>query len=150
MTSLLDRDDHPAEEFATLYHLRWAQEENYKCFKCRVEVENWSGKSSLTIRQDFHAKVFTLNLTAVLTRTAQQQVDEHHRGDNHPKQVNLTHALCAMKGTLVRLLTRSDPLELLRALIDVFARTVEPVRPRRLYPRRKGLHGYHMAYKPCS
>jgi hypothetical protein len=27
MTSLLDRDDHPAEEFATLYHLRWAQEE---------------------------------------------------------------------------------------------------------------------------
>ena len=113
-------------------------------------MENWSGKSSLTIRQDFHAKVFTLNLTAVLTRTAQQQVDEHHRGDNHPKQVNLTHALCAMKGTLVRLLTRSDPLELLRALIDDFARTVEPVRPRRLYPRRKGLHGYHMAYKPCS
>src|SRR3954468_6554074 len=50
MTSLLDRDDHPAEEFATLYHLRWAQEENYKCFKCRVEVENWSGKSSLAIR----------------------------------------------------------------------------------------------------
>src|ERR671911_343889 len=79
MTSLLDRDDHPAEEFATLYHLRWAQEENYKCFKCRVEVENWSGKSSLAIRQDFHAKVFTLNLTAVLTRTAQQQVDERHR-----------------------------------------------------------------------
>jgi hypothetical protein len=152
MTSLLDRDDHPAEEFATLYHLRWAQEENYKCFKCRVEVENWSGKSSLAIRQDFHAKVFTLNLTVVLTHTAQQQVDEQHRGDVHPKQVNLTHALCAMKGTLVRLLTRSDPLELLRALIDVFARTIEPVRPRRLYPRRKGprLHGYHMTYKPCS
>jgi hypothetical protein len=37
-----------------------------------------------------------------------------------------------MKGTLVRLLTRSDPLDLLRALIDVFARTIEPVRPRRL------------------
>jgi hypothetical protein len=152
MTSLLDRDDYPTEEFATLYHLRWTQEENYKCFKCRVEVENWSGKSSLAIRQDFHAKVFTLNLTVVLTRTAQQQVDEHHRGDSHPKQVNLTHALCAIKGTLVRLLTRSDPLELLRALIDVFARTIEPVRPRRLYPRRKGprLHGYHMTYKPCS
>jgi hypothetical protein len=88
----------------------------------------------------------------VLTRTAQQQVDEHHCGDSHPKQVNLTRALCAMKGTLVRLLTQPDPLELLRALINVFARTVEPVRPERLYPRRKGprLHGYHMAYKPCS
>jgi hypothetical protein len=54
-----------------------------------------------------------------------------------------------MTGTLVRLLTRSNPLELLRALIDVFANTVEPVRPRRLYPGRIGprLYGYHMAYK---
>jgi hypothetical protein len=40
-------------------------------FRIAVEVENWSGKSSLAICQDFHAKVFTLNLTAVLTRTAQ-------------------------------------------------------------------------------
>src|SRR4051794_23065668 len=152
MTSLLDRDDCPTEEFATLYHLRWAQEENYKCFKCRIEVENWSGKSSLAIPQDFHAKVFTLNLTAVLTRTAQQQVDEQHGDDVHPKQVNLTHALCAMKGTLARLLPRSAPWELLRPLIKFFARTIDPVRPRRLYQRRKGPrpHGYHMTYKPCS
>ena len=97
MTSLLDRDIYPAEAFAELYHLRWAQEECYKCFKSRVEVENWSGKSALTIRQDFHAKVLTLNLTAVLTSTAQQMVDDRCRGDGHPKQVNLTYALCAMK-----------------------------------------------------
>src|SRR3954463_9577726 len=48
---------YPAEPFAGLYHLRWAQEEHYKCFKCRVEVENWSGKSALTICQDFHARL---------------------------------------------------------------------------------------------
>jgi hypothetical protein len=40
MTSLLNREDHPAEAFATLYHLRWTQEENYKCFKCRVRVRS--------------------------------------------------------------------------------------------------------------
>jgi hypothetical protein len=152
MTSLLDPDDYPAEEFAGLYHLRWAQEEHYKCFKCRVEVENWSGKSALTIAQDFHAKVLALNLTAVLARAAQNVIDECRRNDVHPKQVNMTHALCAMKGALVHLLTRTNPLELLRRLIEIFARTVEPVRPGRSYPRRKGprLHGYHMAYKPCT
>ena len=152
MTSLLNREDHPAEAFATLYHLRWAQEENYKCFKCRVEVENWSGKSALTIDQDFHAKVLALNLTAVLARAAQDVVDDRCRDDIHPKQVNMTHALCAMKGALIRLLTRSDPLELLRVLITAVAHTVEPIRPGRSSPRRKGprLHGYHMAYKPCT
>src|SRR4051812_401426 len=41
--------------------------------------------------------------------------------------------------------------ELVEGIVTVpLARTVEPVRPGRLYPRRKGLHGYHMAYKPCS
>jgi hypothetical protein len=152
MTSLLACDDYPAEAFAGLYHLRWTQEECYKCFKCRVEVENWSGKSALTIDQDFHAKVLALNLTAVLVRTAQEIVDDRGRDAVHPKQVNMTHALCAMKGAPVRLLTRGNPLELLRRLIEIFARTVEPVRPRRSYPRRKGPHlqGYHMAYKPCT
>jgi hypothetical protein len=152
MTSLLACDDYPAEAFAGLYHLRWTQEECYKCFKCRVEVENWSGKSALTIDQDFHAKVLALNLTAVLVRTAQEIVDDRGRDAVHPKQVNMTHALCAMKGALVRLLTRGNPLELLRRLIEIFARTVEPVRPRRSYPRRKGPHlqGYHMACKPCT
>ena len=152
MTSLLACDDYPAEAFAGLYHLRWTQEECYKCFKCRVEVENWSGKSALTIDQDFHAKVLALNLTAVLVRTAQEIVDDRGRDAVHPKQVNMTHALCAMKGALVRRLTRGNPLELLRRLIEIFARTVEPVRPRRSYPRRKGPHlqGYHMACKPCT
>ena len=151
MASLLDRDDYPAEEFAALYHLRWAEEEHFKCFKSRVEVENWSGKSALTIDQDFQAKVFTLNLTTALATAAQQHVDQHHEADVHPKRVNLTHALCTMKQALVRLLTRSDALELLRAVIEVIARTVEPVRPGRSYPRRRGprLHGYPMAYKPC-
>ena len=152
MTSLLDAVDFPTDAFAELYHLRWAQEESYKRFKCRVEVENWSGKSALSIFQDFHAKVLALNLTAVLASTAQEIVDDRRRDDSHPKQVNMTHALCAMKDALVRLLTRANPVELLRRLIEILADTVEPVRPGRSNPRRKGprLHGYYMAYKPCS
>ena len=144
MTSLLDPDTYPADAFAELYHLRWAQEECYKCFKSRVEVENWSGKSALTICQDFHAKVLALNLTAVLASTAQEIVDDRlRRRSSQAGQHDLRAA--AMKNALVRLLTRANPVELLRRLIDIVARTVEPVRPGRSYPRRKGprLHGYY-------
>ena len=152
MTSLLEAEDFPTEDFAALYHERWAQEESYKRFKCRVDVENWSGKSALSIFQDFQAKVLTLNLTAVLASTAQESVDARCRDDLHAKQVNMTHALCAMKGALVRLLTCANPVTFLRRWIEIFANTVEPVRPGRSNPRRKGprLHGYYMAYKPCS
>jgi hypothetical protein len=152
MTSLLDAEDFPAGEFAELYQRRWAQEESYKCFKSRVEVENWSGKSALSIHQDFHAKVLALNLTAVLAHSAQEIVVDRHRDECHPKQINKTHALCAMKNAVVQLLTCATPMALLRRLIEIFANTVEPIRPRRSYARRKGprLHGYYTAYKPCS
>jgi hypothetical protein len=54
MTSWLEAETYPAQEFTELSQLRWAQDESDKCFKSRVESENWSGKSALSIRQDVH------------------------------------------------------------------------------------------------
>jgi hypothetical protein len=31
-------------------------EEDYKAIKCRMELENFTGKSVLSVYQDFHAK----------------------------------------------------------------------------------------------
>ena len=152
MTSLLDSEEYPTGCFAELYFLRWGHEEHYKRFKSRLEVENWSGVTILTVYQDFFAKVFSLNLTMVMSNTSQEIVEVRHAKDKHPKQVNVAHALCVMKDAIIRLLNCSTPLPLLRALIETIASTVEPARQQRVYPRRKGprLHGYHMTYKPCT
>ena len=66
--SLLDQERYPYALFKDLYYHRWPVEEDYKVLKLRVEVENWSGKSPLSIYQDFHAKVFTATLTAILAQ----------------------------------------------------------------------------------
>jgi hypothetical protein len=152
MTSLLDQDEYPNADFGTLYFLRWGHEEHYKTFKSRVEVENWTGKTVLAIYQDFYAKIFSLNLTMVLASAAQEVVDQRHAQDRLPKQVNVAHALCTMKDAIVRLFHRPDPVPLLRALVDTMSRTIEPRRPDRVSPRPKGLrlHGYPIAYKPCT
>jgi len=42
ITSILDRQRYPAEEFDHLYHLRWGVEEGYKQLKLRSELESWS------------------------------------------------------------------------------------------------------------
>ena len=73
-TSLLDQEAHPVAVFKALYHQRWPVEEDYQFVKCRLEVENFSGQSVLTVYQDFHAKVFTKNLTAILAHPAQKVV----------------------------------------------------------------------------
>jgi len=151
ITSLLDKIAYPCEIFKELYHKRWPVEEDYKAMKSRVEVENWSGKSVESVYQDFYAKVFTANLTAVMVHPAQDVVEEQTQKSLYSYQVNLTQALSKMKDTVVLLFHRTNICGLISDLLDLFIKTIEPVRPDRKYPRKKGLRkqGFFPCYKPA-
>ncbi len=49
ITSLTDQEKYPHEIFAELYHGRWPVEEDCKTMKCRTELENFTGKSVLSV-----------------------------------------------------------------------------------------------------
>ena len=150
VTSLLDTVAYPVAVFKDLYHQRWPVEENYKVMKCRVEVENFSGKSVLAVYQDFHAKVFTMNLTAILAHPAQKVVERESQGKQYTYQINVTNALSKMKDTIVLLFQRTAVLPILKRLWQVIIKTIEPIRPGRSYPRKKRVkrRRFAMTYKP--
>jgi len=139
ITNLMDEQAIPACEFKELYHLRWGAEENYKRLKQWVEIENFSGKSALSVKQDFYAKVLTTNLTAMVANAAQKQVDKATTHRKHDYQVNFAQALSKMKNTLVELLLISTQKlqNRLKLLIDYMACTIEPIREGRSYSRPK-------------
>jgi len=149
VTSLLDREQFPLSVFKELYHHRWPVEENYKVMKYRVEVENWSGKSKLAIYQDFHAKVFTMNLTAILAHPAQAVVEQQSQSKKYSYQVNFTHILSKMKDTVVLLFRQPAISTILNCLWQVMTHIIEPVRPGRKYPRKKSIKPkrFAMTYK---
>ena len=149
-TSLVDMVRYPYAVFKDLYHHRWPVEEDYKVLKLRVEVENWSGKSPLSIEQDFHAKVFTTNLTAILALPAQAVVAQQSQAKQYTYQVNFAHLLSKMKDTVVRLLRRTHIADILTSLWRIMLRTIEPIRPGRKYPRDKTTkrRRFAMTYKP--
>ena len=74
--SFTDRDKYPQNIFANLYHLRWPVEEDYKTMKCRLQLENFSGKSALSGYQDFHTKVFSENFTAIIANTTKDEIEK--------------------------------------------------------------------------
>lgn len=150
LTSLLDPVTHPHSVFKELYHRRWPVEEDYKVMKPRLEIENWSGKSKLAIYQDFHAKVFTKNLTAILAHPAQQLVKLQSQHKKYTYQINFTQALSKMKDTVVLLFQRANLSNILSCLWQVMTQTIEPIRPGRTYPRSKPIRPrkFSMAYKP--
>jgi len=120
ITNLMDEQAMPASEFKELYHLRWGAEENYKRLKQWVEIENFSGKSVLSVKQDFYAKVFATNLTSIIANASQKQVDQTTAHRKYDYQVNFAQALSKMKNTLLELLWFSAQTlqSRLRALID--------------------------------
>jgi hypothetical protein len=154
ITTLTDRDKYPINIFTDLYHKRWPVEEDYKTMKCRMELASFSGKSTLSVYQDFHAKVFLKNFTSIVANTTKDEIDRLSKRRNFRYQINFAQALSKMKHTIVLLFTR--PVEQVKLIITklqkIFSQTVEQVRPERSFKRKHKvkLKKFHFAYKRIS
>ena len=138
ITNLMDSDKYDAGLFKSLYHLRWGIEENYKRLKQWVEIENFSGKSALSVQQDFYAKIVASNLTALMAMAAQKIVTTKTKDLKLKYQINFAQAISKMKHKIVCLIlhAHSDIKLLIEQTIRYVSKTIEAVRDGRSVPRR--------------
>jgi len=140
VTSLLDEQLYPTEEFMGAYHLRWGVETFYGQLKGRHDLENFSGLTVESVLQDIHAAVFLSNLESVVTREAAARLPQ----PNHPqgrrrrkKKVNRAVSVHALKSRVIDLLIGKDPPEeVLAELSELFLANPVSERPERVRPRR--------------
>jgi len=152
ITNILDADIINVSEFKALYHLRWGVEENYKRQKQWLEIENFSGKTAHSVKQDFFAKLVTLNLTAITLSASQAIVTTQTSKRKRQYKVNFAQALSKMKDNIITLLHHDTWREHLVALIHYCAQTIEAVRKGRTFKRKKGKLKNkikHLCYKSC-
>jgi len=76
VTSVLDNKQLQTKDLQQIYNLRWGEEEHFKFQKHSVEIENFSGKTSESIRQDYYSRILILNLHSVLVQEAEKQIEE--------------------------------------------------------------------------
>lgn len=155
ITNLMDEEAYPAHIFKSLYHLRWGVEENYKRLKQWLEIENYSGRSALAIKQDFYAKILVHNLMVMLSWLAQQDIDQQTKHRKHRYQINLAYAASKAKNRLIELLmfAQKDAKNwhhLLQKLINLMSSSSEAVREGRSFLRKmKNIKNdiHYQAYK---
>lgn len=135
ITNLVDDARYPACVFKELYHLRWGIEENYKRQKQWLEIETFSGKSTLSIFQDFHAKMLTLNITAFMVAESQKQVNNTMSTRMHRYKINFAQALSKMKDTVIDLIRNIGDHTRIRQVLQYLSDTVDAVIPNRSFPR---------------
>jgi len=153
ITSLTDQQKYQQEIFKDLYHKRWPIETDYSFMKQRLEIGNLSGKTALSIYQDFHAKIIAKNLTVILASPAQEVVKNESEDKKYEYQINMTEAFSKSKDTLILLFARPCEVvgQLIRDLHALFMSATEPIRPGRKFERKHKVNKreHYMNYKPC-
>ena len=140
LTTLLDPEKFPYEVFQGLYAKRWGSETNYDVLKNILEIENFTGKSVLSVRQDFYATVLTNNIQGLIQWELQEEIE----GDNRSKPRKYQYALNKnvsiglLKDTLVTLLVEGGDLQsFYSSLKRQMKRSIVPIRPGRRFSRKR-------------
>lgn len=150
-TSLLDTEQYPREEFEELYHYRWDEEEAYKLLKCRIELEDFSGKTAIAVKQDFYAKIFLMSLCAIYAHPIDEKVKAEYKADEnrkHGQTINRTNALSMTQDILIATFLRQQFEKAIQAFDAVVQKTREVIRPGRSVERKmKQKKRFSMNYK---
>lgn len=153
-TSLLDTAKYKLEELGELYKLRWGIEEGYKMYKARVQVEAFSGKTAIAVKQDIYAKIMMMSLCAALSfPIADKVTKEYHDAQQqgkvkHGRKINRTYAYWATKMMLIGMFIKNKIKAALYSFDKQVEANTEIDRPGRKSPRKKRPPRiYHMNYK---
>ena len=153
ITSLTNKRKYPQEIFKDLYQKRWPVEVDYLFMKERLEIGNFSGQSSLSVYQDFHAKVFAKNFAVILSSPAQENVKHQSEDKKYEYQLNMTQVFSKSKDSLFLLFERPGKtiIKLIEDIHALFSAVIEPIRPGRKFERKHKINKreHYMNYKPC-
>jgi hypothetical protein len=138
---------------AALYFKRWAVETAFDLIKSKLQLENFSGKTRVSVLQDFFATMYLANLVAFTDGVADQMIAAADLGKGLPykRQANRNRSIHKLRNVFVRLLLEPDPKirdALLSRLFDAVAMRPLSTLPDRDVPRRPPRYKrFHIAKK---
>jgi hypothetical protein len=136
VTSLLDEVEYPVSDFKELYWLRWGVESFYGVVKTRLQLENFTGRTVESIKQDFYATIYITGLESILTDQAEERLSQ--KNTKHAYHVNKAVSFNAIKNQVIDLLYHESDLDLLlETLTKLFLKNPSCTRKNREVPRRK-------------
>jgi hypothetical protein len=155
ITNLLD-ETICVDDFKKLYFKRWKIETKYDELKNRLEIENFTGDTAITVEQDFYATMYLLNMAAIAKAEANEMIRKNNEGKDlkFEYKVNTNILIGKLKDRLILILMEDNPEKrsaMFREIMAELTRNVVPIRPGRSNVRRKGLKSnkYPLNQKKC-
>ncbi len=137
MTSLSDKKRYPAKDFYDLYHLRWRVEEGYKKQKAFLNLEDFSGRTVHSVKQDVHASALVHALIAMECFAAKGYIEKSIDKRIERYKINFAEAIQSFKRRVVEMLNRQlTTIDLFKWLKSI-ARNLSTIKPERSFEREK-------------
>lgn len=142
LTSLLDKERYPTEEFRELYKKRWGIETYFDRLKNLLEVERFSSKKVIGIEQDFWGVVFLSSLASVLSKEEEEEAraGSRRKGLKYEYKVNMSVCYSAIAECVIDLLLdeSKSPEEAEEEIRKMVRMALVPERPGRWSERKPG------------
>ena len=137
----LPQETFVTSDFKALYFRRWPIETRYDTLKIKLQLENFTGKTVLSVFQDFYASMFLSNM-ATFTKyvtDAEIQKDNADKNLDYEYKTNVNILIGKLKDNLVLAILEPDSKKRDQALKKVLAEIAKnrtPIRPDRQFERK--------------
>lgn len=128
------------EDFKELYFKRWPVEIKYDTVKNKLLLESFSGRTSISIKQDFYATMYLANIVAFSKDECDHIIaeDQKDKSLKYEYQVNEKTLIGSLKNDLVLALICKKPevrVEILNRVLKEASRSRSEIRPGRQFER---------------
>lgn len=130
-----------AEDFYKLYALRWPIEMKYDVVKSKLMLENFTGKTLISVMQDFWATMTLANLLAFAKLDSDTVITKADKDKDlkYEYQTNTNILIGKLKDNLVKMLLTQSPLKrnrIFRSIMREIIRNKVPIRNDRKVERK--------------
>jgi hypothetical protein len=131
-TNVLDNKRLQTTDFKELYALRWGIELYYDVLKNRLSLENFTGLTSLAIKQDFYATIFLTNYEAILVYDTNIELQDKKKDNKYAQQVNKAISFNAIKYKAFDIFySNKNKFTQIKELEELFLTNTVTIRPNR-------------------
>lgn len=137
MTSLINKKQFSMNDFYHLYHLRWRVEEGFKKQKAFLDVEDFSGRTVHSVKQDIHASVLIQALVAIESFASSPLIKGKVKQRKYNYKINFSMAIKSFKSRIIRVLTEHLNVQDIYLWLKALAQNLTIIKPDRSFDRKK-------------
>jgi hypothetical protein len=141
ITNVLEKEKLLYNEIVEIYGKRWGIETSFDELKNKLEIENFSGKKPIVIKQDFHATILIYNIAALFKNEAEDQLKENRgKTQKYDYKINKNVLFSKVRYKLIKLIlepNRKKKEKMFDNILIEIKHNIVPIRKNRNNPRDK-------------